>query len=74
MKAMYKSELARLAGVSYSSFYRFLREHRDTLTAMGYRTNSQTLRGRVLHYVCELYDIDLPEESPEPLKKHIKFR
>ena len=35
MKAMYKSELARLAGVSDSTFRRYLNTRRDVLAQMG---------------------------------------
>ena len=74
MKAMFKSELAELAGVSYSTFYRFLCTRRDVLESMGCGLKSQKVRGKALMYICHEYGITLPEESPEPVRKHIKFR
>ena len=74
MKSMFKSELAELAGVSYSTFYRFLCTRRDVLESMGCGLKSQKVRGRALMYICHEYGITLPEESPEPVRKHIKFR
>jgi hypothetical protein len=35
MKAMYKSELARLAGVSSRTFARYLAAHREELAKLG---------------------------------------
>jgi hypothetical protein len=72
-KSYLKSELAEMADVSYSSFYRFLRSRRTELTAMGCPLNGHKIRGKVLKYICEEYNIQLPEEEPE-VKKHIKFR
>lgn len=69
-----KSELAALAGVSYSTFYRFLCSHRKELVRLGVSRKSQLLRGRAFEYVLKAYDIDLPEEEPSVQKKHIKFR
>ena len=63
MKKNYrKSELAELAGVSYSTFYRFLRSRREVLASMGVSLRAQTLRGKALDYICEEYCIDLPDE------------
>ena len=66
-----KSELARMAGVSYSSFYLFLRSRRKELSAMGVAPHAQTLHGRALLYVCREYGIDRPDEKPD---RHEKFR
>ena len=74
MKAKYKSELAEMAGVSYSTFYRFLRTRREMLESMGCRLKDQKVVGEALSYICHEYGITLPEESPEPVRKHIKFR
>ena len=67
-----KSELAKFADVSYSSFNRFLRLHREELDKLGSPLKAQTLRGKALEYVCKEYNINLPEEQP-PFK-HIPFR
>ena len=71
MQCYRKSELARMAGVSYSSFYRFLNSHRESLSALGAKPHAQTLRGKALLYVCQEYDIELTDEQPF---RHQKFR
>ena len=68
-----KSELAELADVSYSTFYRFLRTRREALAQLGSPLKAHTLRGEALEYVCRNYNITLPPEDPAPPKKHIKF-
>lgn len=74
MKSSYfKSELAVLADVSYSTFYRYLLSRRDILASMGCHVKDQKLRGKALEYVCSDYNIRLPEETPEPVRKHVKF-
>ncbi len=74
MKRSYsKSELAILADVSYSTFYRYLRSRRKQLSKLGSKLKSKTLRGAALDYVCRDYGITLPEDPPEPVHKHIKF-
>lgn len=74
MKKSYsKSELAMLADVSYSTFYRYLCSRRKQLSKLGSKLKSKTLRGKALEYVCTDYGITLPEEPPEPAHKHIKF-
>ena len=61
MKRTYsKSELAQLADVSYSTFYRYLRSRREILEKLGSSLKSKTLRGKALEYVCEDYCIILP--------------
>lgn len=72
-KSYRKSELAQLANVSYSSFYRFLCSRRQELTAMGCPLKAQIIRGKVLRYICDEYNIELPVSEPE-VKKHEKFR
>jgi hypothetical protein len=73
MRSYLKSELAKLAGVSYSTFFRFLQSRCKELDAMGVNPNAHIMRGDVLDYVCREYNIQLPQEKPET-KKHIKFR
>ena len=58
---MYKSELARLAGVSANTFRRYLNSRRDVLASMGVTPRAQTLPPRAVKYVVEDYCIDLPE-------------
>ena len=62
MKTMYKSELARLAGVSANTFRRYLNTRRDVLAAMGVSPRAKTLTPRAVEYVVEDYCIDVPEE------------
>jgi len=67
-----KSELAQLAGVSYSTFNRYLRTRRAHLTDLGSTLKAKTLRGKALAYICEDYSITLPEDPPP--HKHTPFR
>lgn len=69
-----KSELAALADVSYSTFYRYIKSRRKELSKFGSKLKAQTLRGEALDYVCRNYNITLPDEDLAPPKKHIKFR
>ena len=69
-----KSELAALADVSYSTFYRYLCTRRKELSELGSNLKAKTLRGEALAFVCHDYNITLPPEEQEPPKKHIKFR
>ena len=69
-----KSELAELADVSYSTFYRYLKSRRKELSKFGSKLKAQTLRGEALDFVFRDYNITLPPEEPEPPKKHVKFR
>ena len=73
-KSYSKSELAELADVSYSTFYRYLRSRRKQLSELGTNLKAKTLRGKALEYVCRDYNITLPDEDLAPPKKHIKFR
>lgn len=73
MRKYLKSELARQADVSYSTFFRFLQSRSKELEAMGVNPNAHIVRGEFLDYVCREYNIHLPQEEPE-IKKHIKFR
>ena len=62
MKAMYKSELARLAGVSANTFRRYLNSRRDVLAKMGVSPRAKTLPPKAVKYVVDDYCIDIPEE------------
>ena len=61
MKSMYKSELARLAGVSASTFRRYLNTRRDVLSEMGVTPCSQTLPPKAVKFVVEDYCIEMPK-------------
>ena len=71
MKAMYKSELARLAGVSPRTFSRYLATRREMLSRMGVSIHAQKLPPKAVKYVSEDYCIDLPEDLER--FRHIKF-
>ena len=62
MKAMYKSELARLAGVSPRTFRRYLATRQSVLTAMGISPRAQMLPPKAVQYISEDYCIDIPEK------------
>ena len=63
MKTMYKSELARLAGVSASTFRRYLNSRRDVLSAMGVAPRAKMLNPRAARFVIEDYCIELPKKN-----------
>ncbi len=64
MKRSYtKSELAELADVSYSTFYRYLRSRREILESMGCKVKGKLLRGKALEYICEDYNIEIKREE-----------
>ena len=71
IRTMYKSELARLAGVSSNTFRRYLNTRREILAQMGVVPRSKTLNPKAVRYILQDYSIELPEE--EPVRKHIKF-
>ena len=72
VKSMYKSELARLAGVSDSTFYRYLRTRRPILEKMGIPVTAKLLPPKAVKFISEDYCIDLPEDIER--LKHIKFQ
>ncbi len=60
MKRSYsKSELARMADVSYSTFYRYLKTRRELLSQMGISIYAKKLPRRVVDYLSEDYCFDL---------------
>ena len=59
MQAMFKSELAKLAGVSYSTFYRFLKTRRAVLESMGVTLYTKKFSPHVVKYLSEEYCIDV---------------
>ena len=60
MQAMFKSELAKLAGVSSRTFRRYLATRRAILTAMGVSPFARKLPPQAVNYISEDYCIDLP--------------
>ena len=61
MQAMFKSELAKLAGVSSRTFRRYLATRRAILTEMGVSPFARKLPPQAVHYISEDYCIDLPD-------------
>jgi hypothetical protein len=71
MQAMFKSELAKLAGVSSRTFRRYLATRRAILTAMGVSPFARKLPPHVVHYISEDYCIDIPNAAADnKLKVH----
>jgi hypothetical protein len=60
MQAMFKSELAKLAGVSSRTFRRYLATRRAILTAMGVSPFARKLPPQAVYYISEDYCIDIP--------------
>ena len=58
MKSAYKYELAEAAGVSYTTFYRWLSSNRDTLASFGVKPKTKLLPPRAVEWICREYGID----------------
>ena len=54
-----KSELAKLAGVSYSTFYRYIRSRHQQLAAMGISIYAKKIHFSVANYLANDYCFDL---------------
>ena len=61
MKAMYKSELAQLAGVSVNTFRRYLNSRRDALAGMGVTPRTKLLPPKAVKFIVDDYCIDMPD-------------
>ena len=59
MKSMYKSDLADAAGVSRTTFWRWLKENNSQLAQFGVTPKSTMLPPRAVNWVCAQYGIDL---------------
>ena len=71
MKAMFKSELAKLAGVSNRTFRRYLATRRPILTAMGVSPFARKLPPQAVRFISEDYCIDITENTAnKKLKVH----
>jgi hypothetical protein len=69
---MYKSELAKLAGVSPRTFRRYLATRRPILTAMGVSPFARKLPPPAVHYISEDYCIDIPDERISRVPRYQK--
>ena len=54
-----KTELAAMAHVSYSTFYRYLKSRRRILTQMGISISAKKLPPGIVNYIANDYSIDL---------------
>ena len=53
-----KSELAAMANVSYSTFYRYLKSRRKIFSQMGISIYAKKLPANIVRYISEDYCID----------------
>ena len=65
MKAIYKNELAKFAGVSSRTFRRYLATRRAILIAMGVSPFARKLPPQAVHYISEDYCIDIPDSEAD---------
>ena len=61
MKSAYKYELADAAGVSYTTFYRWMNENRNILASFGVKPTAKMLHPRAVAWICQQYGIDYPQ-------------
>ena len=62
MKRVYKSDLARAAGVSLTTFRSWCRKHEAELTARFTPPRAKILHPLAIKYLCEHYCIELSEK------------
>ena len=60
MKSAYKYELADAAGVSYTTFYRWLSSKQETLADFGVKPSAKMLPPKAVEWICREYGIDYP--------------
>ena len=58
MKRYSKSQLAEAAGVSYSTFARWLKANEHKLIEIGYQPSARLLSPRLTDFICAEYGID----------------
>lgn len=58
-KLVYKSDLAKAAGVSCQTMRRWCRQHEDELSARFTRPTAKVLHPLAVRFLCEFYCIDL---------------
>ena len=61
MKSRYKSDLADAAGVSHTTFWRWLKENNSHLAQFGVKPTSKLLPPAAVKWVCDEYGIDYDE-------------
>jgi hypothetical protein len=63
MKSYTKTQLAEAAGVSCATFRRWLKTDEAFLRANHITWKNKVLPPQVVKYLCEKYDIELPESN-----------
>ena len=63
MKSYLKSEMARAAGVSYSTFHRWMKQQSEQLSQWGVTPRTQLLPPVAVKWICRQYGIDLLTEG-----------
>lgn len=58
LKYYSKSELAAMANVSYSTFYRYLKSRRKVFSRMGISIYAKKLPANIVRYISDDYCID----------------
>ena len=59
MKAMYKSDLAKKAGVSRNTLMNWCKPHIEELRRLGLEPHSKVLPPKVVKFIAETFAIDL---------------
>lgn len=59
MKAMYKNELARAAGVSTTTFKRWIMKHEAELERLGNTPKAKIINPAGVEYLCRVLAIDI---------------
>lgn len=66
VKSMLKSELAEMAGVSLSTFGRWLKTETSTLERLGVYRRTKLVPPIAVRYICDKYGIDIEEDETPP--------
>ena len=60
MKRTYKYELADAAGVSRTTFWRWMKENEEPLLQLGVKPTTKLLPPKAVEWICREYGIDYP--------------
>ena len=71
MKSYLKSEMARAAGVSYSTFHRWMKQQSEQLSQWGVTPRTQLLPPVAVKWICGQYGIDEEELWRGEQERHI---
>ena len=58
MKSAYKFELANAAGVSRTTFWRWMKENEEHLLQLGVKPTTKLLPPKAVEWICREYGID----------------